>query len=462
MLPIHDTQAKSTFPFADLRYNGFVGNLQILKYVTLLYLGWFISILVVTYLGLSLLPNQDFYKKKLYYPSSNLEYFQRWSNWDGGGYRYIADHGYIPRLTVFFPAYPLAIKAFTFLGLDSLRAAFLVSQISTIIALFFFYKLALIDFSEKVAKRALWALLIFPTSFYFMAVYNEALTLASSVGSFYFARKRNWPLSITLASIAATARLTGVAVILGIIAEYLYRDQKLISFSFLWKTRMGRIFSYLLTVIVALSILTEVFRQNQTLTGVLATVLGFLKWPFLIVIAIISGLLIYKSRKLFSIKLFAFLLAFIPLSLYFLYQHLTFGSAFTFLKSELTWGRSISAPWQGPVFNLKNVFLSPLSIGEFSMHMHVQLMVFLVALICLIISCLRLRTSYSVFFLTALIIPLFSGMLADVFRFVLIIFPMFLIFAQVENETVQKIGTLFSALLLGLLSILFINSYFFI
>lgn len=457
-----------------------LANLKILKYVILLFLGWFISLLIITFLGASLLPTQDFYNKKRLYFENNLQYFERWSNWDGGGFRHIAEQGYVPRLTVFFPLYPMLIKAFMLSGLNSFWAAFLVSQVSTVIALFYFYKLVLLDFDDKVAKRALFALLIFPTGFYLTAIYSESSTLALAISALYYARQKRWLPAAILASLATLTRLAGFAVLIGVILEYLYRDKKLPDIRLIWRSFAGRSVLYLFFSLVAFSAAGEIFITNQILAGVLVSTADIIKLVLILVIIAYLSLFLIRFfichsgkrvceriqnqilKAIFSRNLLFLALASLPFGFYLYYQYLTFGSAFTFLKAELPWGRILSVPWQAPLFNLRYILSNPLGPGEFSAHIHVQFAVFIIALICLVVSYYRLRASYTAFFLISLILPLFSGMLADITRFVLIIFPMFLVFALIKNELILKSGTILSLLMLALLSILFINSYFFI
>ncbi|MCL5795348.1 MAG: hypothetical protein M1338_03240 [Patescibacteria group bacterium] len=444
-----------------------VKNWQILKYVVLLFSGWFISLLLITYLGLSLLPNQDFFSHKLYFPSENLQYFARWSNWDGGGFRYIAEHGYIPRLTVFFPAYPILIKIFTLFNLNYFWSAFLVTKICTIITLFYFYKLIILDFSENTAKKALFALLIFPTSFYLLAVYSESLTLALAVSAFYYARKEKWLAAGILAGLAGISRLSGLAVVFGVMYEYFYGSQQVVAVRSFWQSLLGRIFLYTTASAIFLNIIKEVFSQKLMLVGTVASVLDVVKWPFLAVFSLglflfLKSLIFKLSRKkIFSRNFCYLILACLPFGLYLLYQQISFGSATTFLNSEQDWGKILSAPWQGPLFNLKYVFSHPFSIGILSAHLHVQLAIFILAIICLVISYRRLRISYTIFLLAIIIIPLFSGMLADITRYVLIGFPMFVVLALIKNELLIQTGLILSALMLALLTVLFFNSYLF-
>ncbi|MBI2334406.1 hypothetical protein HYU96_01260 [Candidatus Daviesbacteria bacterium] len=142
-------------------------NAAILKYCLMLFLGWRVALLFIAFFGLSVFPQIDPYTQKLSFADATTDYWFRWANWDGGHFRGIVEHCYLPEQTVFFPLYPLLMKVLTFIGLGANWSGLLISHVSAVVALFFLFKLTALDFPEKVAKRAVFALLIFPTSFLF-------------------------------------------------------------------------------------------------------------------------------------------------------------------------------------------------------------------------------------------------------------------------------------------------------
>lgn len=448
-------------------------NPAILKYIFLLFLGWRLILFFITFLGLSALPNLNFYTKELFFPSPELDYWTRWANWDGKAYQDIANLGYQPVLTVFFPAFPILIKALTLTGLSSFQAGFLISNTALILAMFFMFKLVKLDFDSNVAKRALFALVIFPASFYFVTLYNESLALFTTVSAFYFARQKRWVYASFFASTAALTRLTGVAVIIGVLFEYLvnynYISKNNINISFLWQTKIRRFFIYFLFLILFLNILPSLnfLKQHLLIQGLIFSVLDLIKLIFypLVVILLLNylrSLLKYiQLEKFFSKNLIYLLLSITPISLYFLYQKINFNSFFSFLSYESVWGKYFSLPWNGPLNSLQFLINNLFTIGEYSARIHLRFGIFVIALVGLIISFRKLRLSYAIFYLVALIVPLFSGTLIDFPRYSLIFFPLFIVLGLIKNEIVQKIGIMISISLLAFLSILFLNSYFF-
>ncbi len=150
-----------------------------------------------------------------------------WGNFDGEHYLAIARFGYKPLEQAFFPAYPILINFFAkpFSAdyysnfISSSLIAILISMASFVVVLIFLYKLLRLDFSEKISYFTIILLLVFPTSFYFSAVYNESLFLMLVVGSFYAARLNKWWLAAILAAIASATRVFGILLFPALLIE---------------------------------------------------------------------------------------------------------------------------------------------------------------------------------------------------------------------------------------------------
>jgi hypothetical protein len=78
----------------------------------------------------------------------------------------------------------------------------------------FLYRLVALDFDERIARRTLWALALFPTSLFFSAVYTESPFLMLTVGALLAARLRSWWLAGILGALAAITRSYGAFLIL--------------------------------------------------------------------------------------------------------------------------------------------------------------------------------------------------------------------------------------------------------
>jgi len=105
-------------------------------------------------------------------------------------------------------------------GGRNLVAGWTVSLLCFYLALFFFYKLIKLDFSEKITKRALVYLLLFPTAFFFSMIYTESLFFLFIIGSFYFARTRRWWVAGIFGGLASATRLPGIFLFPALLVEW--------------------------------------------------------------------------------------------------------------------------------------------------------------------------------------------------------------------------------------------------
>lgn len=136
-----------------------------------------------------------------------------WERFDTLWYLHIAQYGYDqPAAIVFYPLYPLLIRALSWLAHPPLLAALLVSTASSF---FFFWGLQVLvalDYPRSVATRTVYFAGVWPAGFMLFAGYPESLVLACSIWSIYFARKNKWPLAGLLGLFAGGAKAVGCLV----------------------------------------------------------------------------------------------------------------------------------------------------------------------------------------------------------------------------------------------------------
>jgi hypothetical protein len=134
-------------------------------------------------------------------------------HWDGSWYRWVALDGYDPGHSAnaaFWPLYPWLMELGSNLTGWSVDAVgYLISNAAFLGALIVLYRLVRHDFDEQVARRTLWALALFPTAFFFTAIYTESLFLFLAVSALFAARKGEWLLAGILGFFAALTRSTG-------------------------------------------------------------------------------------------------------------------------------------------------------------------------------------------------------------------------------------------------------------
>lgn len=159
--------------------------------------------------------------------------FTPWANFDGVYYLYIAGASYTRDNAGFFPLFPMLIKILS-LNASAFSAlqffvALILSSLLFLFALVMFYKLLKLDFNHNSAISAIIMLLVFPTSFFFAAVYSESLFLLLTVLSFYFARKGDWFLSSIFSSLLTATRIVGIAIIPALFLEFYLQKKTLLN-----------------------------------------------------------------------------------------------------------------------------------------------------------------------------------------------------------------------------------------
>lgn len=155
--------------------------------------------------------------------AKSSEWLWNRANFDGVHYLQIAEHEYGLYEQAFFPLYPLVIRFFavTVFGRNYLMAGIGVSLASLLAASWVLFKLVRLDVSGPVSKLAVGLMLVFPTSFFFGAVYTESLFLLLVVLAFYWARRGRWlPASLAVAAATAT-RPIGIVLAIAIGVEWL-------------------------------------------------------------------------------------------------------------------------------------------------------------------------------------------------------------------------------------------------
>ena len=161
-----------------------------------------------------------------------LDGWQHWivepfRNWDGLWYKLIAEQGYLENFSAssaFFPLYPWLMKwGHELTGLPVETIGWIVSRLAFLGALIFVSALVTGDFNINIARWTVVAIAIFPTSFFFGAVYTESLFLFLAVLTLWAARKNDWLLAVIACFLAVLTRSAGI--MLGIPMAVLFVQQ---------------------------------------------------------------------------------------------------------------------------------------------------------------------------------------------------------------------------------------------
>jgi Gpi18-like mannosyltransferase len=149
-----------------------------------------------------------------------------WDQWDARHYLFLAANGYratgdARNLIAFFPLYPALVGALATAGLPLRLAALLVSNVAGVAAAVLLYEIARLDRDARAAFRAAAFFTLFPTAYFLLVGYTEALFCALSFAAVLAARHRRWIASGILGGLSAATRLTGVALLPFLAAELL-------------------------------------------------------------------------------------------------------------------------------------------------------------------------------------------------------------------------------------------------
>lgn len=112
----------------------------------------------------------------------------------------------------FFPLYPALIHVLTPVTGHTELAGFLISAGALLVALVLLHRLTELELGRRAADATVLLLAFAPLSFFFTAVYTEALFLALSVGSLYAARTGRWRTACGIAALATLTRPTGILI----------------------------------------------------------------------------------------------------------------------------------------------------------------------------------------------------------------------------------------------------------
>jgi hypothetical protein len=117
----------------------------------------------------------------------------------------------------FFPLYPLTIRIVDLVpGIGPLGAALLVSNAACFGALLMLHALTRLELGAAAARRTVLFAALFPTAFFLLAPYTEALFLLLSVSAFWFARRDRWGWAAIAGIGAATTRSAGVLLVVAL------------------------------------------------------------------------------------------------------------------------------------------------------------------------------------------------------------------------------------------------------
>jgi len=295
--------------------------------------------------------------------------------WDAGNYLSITKVGYTEQTYAFFPLLPLLTRLVTEVTrLDTAVIGVVIVNLAIFFALFVFYRLLKLDFDELTSRRALFFFLLFPTAFFLQAFYSESLFLLLTLSAFYLTRKGQWFIAVICAGLASLSRFLGVFLLFPLLAELISQNGLLIT-----------------------------LRE--------------------------------KKRELGSLFLIPLLF-----STYLVFLLATTSNPYKFIQVQKDWDR-IGSPGQAlsPIIVIQQNWATLLSQNNFSGGSIINFLdlIFLISALILLILAIKqgVRLSYLIYAGLCLFLPLVSGSLVSMMRFLLIIFPLFIVLANLAQRS---------------------------
>jgi hypothetical protein len=185
--------------------------------ILLLFLIWRVFDFSVAYIAPRFIPYLGFFPYGEIFKEYGLPAFvSSFANFDGAQYLTLVREGYNTYTQAYFPLYFLSVRALALLfptpgairAHNDVLAAILVSNVFFFLGLLLFKKY--VSQLRGRAVETMLFLLLFPSSFFFGAVYTEGLFFFLCVGSLYFLKKKNYWLAGLFATLSSATRLMGV------------------------------------------------------------------------------------------------------------------------------------------------------------------------------------------------------------------------------------------------------------
>lgn len=378
---------------------------KIFKYLSnifFIFLVWRLFLLIISFLAMRFVPFRPSFP---YYDAilanlSKIQFIWQWANFDGAHYITIVQKGYVGTglIQAFFPLYSILIKIFTLINKNPLYAGLLVSNVCFLMALFVFKKIL----KQEKIKNYWWpilALLLFPTSYYFGALYSESLFLLLSLLSFLFLNKKKWIWAAVFASLASATRLAGIFLGVAIAWEFYSSEIK-----------------------------------NRT------KIKDYLKLLFLSILSI-SGFLffcLYLNKEFHDPFFFAKVQS-------------SFGASRQtdklILIHQVIW-RYIKM-----LLTIKNNNILLYTISQ-------EFFISLLVLVVLIWGWFKnIKKSYLIYAFLSFLLPTFTGNFSSMPRYVSVIFPIYLIFSNVKSKKIKIFILTISGILLIINTALFLRGF---
>ncbi len=147
-----------------------------------------------------------------------------WSRWDAVHYLNLAQNGYQATgdarfLIIFYPLFPWLTRLVALVFGNYIVSGMIVAGVASVAAALLLQELILLDHSKVIARRAVWFMFIFPTSYVFHVPYSESVLMTLAIASFLAARNERWMWAGILGALACLSRVNGLILVPALLVE---------------------------------------------------------------------------------------------------------------------------------------------------------------------------------------------------------------------------------------------------
>lgn len=343
---------------------------------------------------------------------------------DSWWYANIANNGYTmgdiatgaQGSVAFFPLYPILVRIATLGTGNVFLAGILVANVASLLGLGYVYALARHEFGGRSAARTVFYVAAAPTAIFFMAMYTESLFVLTVAATFYYARTGRWMGAAIAGFLAATTRNTGVTMAVVVGLEALRQG------GFRWRPPLqpaawGR------------HLRAQGAAIRRSAPGIIAACIVPL------------GMLAYMA-----------------------YLAVAFGDPLGFIHVQATWGRDVTgigfAGLLDDTLRTLKLGAEPLA-GQVNVKVLADVLATIGAFALVLLTLRRLPATYGAYLLLSLLVPLSTGSVGSMTRYLLMLWPVMLVIGRWgRHSAVDRLVLGISLPLMAYFSILFSHWYF--
>lgn len=171
---------------------------------------------------------------------SNIKIIDIWYNWGSLTYYKITTEGYDNigtrdhRDYAHFPILPLIMNLFFFIFGKSPLAGLIIINLFFYFAILLFLKIIKMSFSDKISRKSIIFIFIFPSTLFFSNFMSESIFLFFLMLGLYALKKNNFLLAGISGMFLSATRIVGIAFFISSLSYIYFQRKKIKNKNFLW------------------------------------------------------------------------------------------------------------------------------------------------------------------------------------------------------------------------------------